>query len=121
HYGWDESKAKSFVVSGRTPIQLVEGEVDEVRHEDHARYRIRLTIQSWVSIKTVSESYRFYQREALGGRNRPLSSKSLALFRFVTGRMGPGGAVSSWRSLMKDWNRKNPGNVYAEVRLFHRD
>ena len=120
-YGWNSAKAMFFVVSGRAPVVLVEDHVDHRRLQDHAHCYIRLSIPPWVSAKTVAEIYRFHQRGALGGDNRPISPRNVAIFSFVTERMGSKGAVQSWRSLMKDWNRRNQEAQYAEVRLFHRD
>ena len=49
------------------------------------RRTITLTTEIWVPAETVLRYYREMQKDVLEGRdNRPLSARSLALFRFVT-------------------------------------
>jgi hypothetical protein len=49
------------------------------------RGTITLTAEPWVPAETVLRYYREMQKDVLEGRdNRPLSARSIALFRFVT-------------------------------------
>jgi hypothetical protein len=83
--------------------------------------RITLSIAPWVPAKTVLKAYRAVQRQMLGGDNRPLSQRNLAIFRFVTDRMEGGDRRTPWRTLLAEWNLAHSEWPCEDVRTFARD
>jgi hypothetical protein len=83
---WGEAEAARFVLTGEaTPVVALAGRIDTFPGDVMWRGTITLTAEPWVPAETVLRYYREMQKDALEGRdNRPLSARSLALFRFVT-------------------------------------
>jgi hypothetical protein len=68
-----------------TPVVALAGRIDTFPGDVMWRGTITLTAEIWVPAETVLRYYREMQKDVLEGRdNRPLSARSLALFRFVT-------------------------------------
>lgn len=85
-YAWREEQATWFVLTGEsTPSVAIDGQTETVFGDLTTRGTITLTAEPWVPAETVLRHYRRMQRAMLQQDNRPLSDKSLALFRFVVG------------------------------------
>ena len=83
-YAWSEEQATWFVLTGEaTPSNALDGRIDTVFGDMITRGTITLTAEPWVPAEVVVRYYRKMQRAMLRHDNRPLSDKSLALFRFV--------------------------------------
>jgi hypothetical protein len=82
---WGEAEAAWFVLTGEaTPVVALAGRIDTFPGGVMWRGTITLTAEIWVPAETVLRYYREMQKDVLEGRdNRPLSARSLALFRFV--------------------------------------
>jgi hypothetical protein len=66
-------------------VVALAGRIDTSPGDVMWRGTITLTAEPWVPAETVLRYYREMQKDVLEGRdNRPLSARSLALFRFVT-------------------------------------
>ncbi len=120
--GWEEPGATWFLLTDAVPHAWPL----QVRLMRRPRYygvagTISLTVEPWVTAETVRRVYRRYQREMLGGDNRPMSERNLALFRFVTKRTDAWGRRPQWRRLMVEWNRSYGHWRYDNERLFARD
>jgi hypothetical protein len=85
-YPWGVPEAAWFVLTGEaTPVVAMAGRIDTFPGEVMWHGTITLTAETWVPAETVLRYYREMQNDVLEGRdNRPLSARSLALFRFVT-------------------------------------
>ncbi len=71
-----------------------------------------------VIVKAVS---RFAQRHIIGGDNRPLSDRRIALFCYVIKQVNRDGKRPSWNQLMKEWNMEYLKWEYKDVRNMSRD
>lgn len=73
-------------------------------------WNITLTAAPWVSAKEVERAYRDVQRKVIGKDNRPLSPRSIAVFRFVEEVYRSAGEAGklSWRKLLALYNEKYP-------------
>jgi hypothetical protein len=121
HYLWDEGEANWFVLTGvppRTPCFRVEREGGG--RNDHTQYRLVMSIQPWVSARTVMRTYRAFQRRILRRENRQPRLDRLQLMDFVAERRH---ADVTWREAMIEWNRSYPKWRYRKdgVRNFQRD
>jgi hypothetical protein len=88
-YPWGEPEAAWFVLTGEaTPVGALAGRIDTFPGEVMWHGTITLTAETWVPAETVLRYYRQMQNDVFEGRdNRPLSARSLALFRFVTAQL----------------------------------
>ncbi len=85
-FAWDPLKAKLSVKIGR-PLT------------------VSLDVHPWMSADTVASNYRKIQRQLFGQENRQLKPRSLAVLRFVEGRIKESGGVRpSWSGLLDEWN-----------------
>jgi hypothetical protein len=83
-YAWSEEQATWFVLTGEaTQSNALDGRADTVFGDIITRGTITLTAEPWVPAESIERYYRKMQRSMLRHDNRPLSDKSLALFRFV--------------------------------------
>jgi len=73
-------------------------------------WNIILTAAPWVSAKEVERAYRDVQRKITGKDNRPLSPRSIAVFRFVEEMYRSAGKPEniSWRKLLALYNERYP-------------
>jgi len=97
-FGWPESAASWFTVSGVPP------------HSPPVQVRfaqgITLEVQPWVSPETVRAVYAFAQRKVRGHAHRSLSLKALNRFAFVHAARTKGKAT--WATLFEQWKRQVP-------------
>ncbi|MBA4116430.1 MAG: hypothetical protein H0X71_08365 [Rubrobacter sp.] len=86
---WNEAQAAQFMLTGEaTPVVALAGRIESSDGDEMTHGTISLTVDPWVSAKTVLRYYRKMQKVMLEYKdNRPLSEKGLALFRFVVGQM----------------------------------
>jgi hypothetical protein len=87
---------------------------------------ITLKVEPWISADLVERVYKDLQHTLLGKDNRRVGEKNRELFRFVIGRMGPGGSLPRARELVEEWDRRYPQWRYGhtdtdQVRRFRRD
>lgn len=128
-YPWEESDAVWFVLTGETPwvapltwqFRGTGGGLDSWSYG-----RITLRVEPWVPAQIVKQVYSSVQHQLLGKDNKRVGKKNRELFRFVIGRMGPGGSLPKARELVKEWDRENPQWRYGhddtnQVRRFRRD
>ena len=140
---WNEEQTNWFVLTGEPPtIPAVEGRYRASRSDLITFGTINMTIQPWVSAKTVRDSYQRLQSRLKEKKPRAPSERNLAVFRFVVDqqtvelpgaaggrdgfeRMKPPKLVRpSWRTLLEHWNRMYPeGDTwhYKDVRNFSKD
>lgn len=146
---WTEEQAEWFLLTGEVPrIAPLIGRVSKRWGRTHNHGVITLEVEPWVSPEAVKDAYSSLQKRAIGGRNRRMKPKTLALFRFVmeqiesvhplnlrerkeraerAGRR-PQTATTlsgpSWREMMKRWNEKfseDPDLHYRDEQNFARD
>ena len=121
-YLWDEAEATWFVLTGATPsTPAFFAQLEGCWDEEHALLRINLSIQPWVSAKTVMRFYRQQQQRLLGHRNRHPQLKSLVLMDAVAQMRHDG---RTWLECLDGWNRSHPRPLRyrrADVRNFRRD
>ena len=91
---------------------------------------ITIKPQPWVPTKVVSEAYRGLQRQVLGRKPRALSSRTLAVSKFVIkhmrnlitfGEEWDEAQDPTWASLIERWNQENPNQLYYYESQFERD
>jgi hypothetical protein len=120
-YLWHEADAAWFILSGEAPsTPCFRVEVRQGTGADNRQVRLNLSVQPWVSAKTVNRVYRHYQQIILGRENRHPKVESLRFMDFVASWLHRG---SSWESIMKEWNRRHPRQQYKarEIGNFKRD
>ncbi len=71
-------------------------------------WRITLAVLPWVNAKEVERTYRLIQRQVIGKDNRPLSARSVGVFRFVEDVRGSTGDSLSWRRILALYNEMYP-------------
>jgi hypothetical protein len=139
---WNEEETNWFVLTGEPPaIPAVEGRYRASRSDLITFGTITMTIQPWVSAKTVRDFYQRLQSRLKEKKPRAPSERNLAVFRFVVDqqrvelpkaaagdsseRMKPPKlACPSWRTLLERWNRVYPEGHrwhYKDVRNFSKD
>jgi len=84
------------------------------------QHRLVLSIQPWVSAKTVMRAYRKLQKDILRRENRQPRLDRLELMEFTAERRQAG---MPWRDVMIEWNRTHRRWSYGKdgVRNFQRD
>jgi hypothetical protein len=137
-YPWFEVDAAWFVLTGEVPCVApmswsvksrshVPALSDDSGDAAFTHTLITLTVEPWISADTVLAVYGDIQRYLLGKDNRPVGSKNLALFRFVTEKVGPASLSPGERrllapKLLTEWNRQHPKWTYGhDTRTFWRD
>jgi hypothetical protein len=121
HYLWDEGEANWFVLTGvppSTPCFRIDQQGG--LRNDHVQHRLVLSIQPWVSAKTVMRAYRKLQKDILRRENRQPRLDRLELMEFTAERRQAG---MPWRDVMIEWNRTHRRWSYGKdgVRNFQRD
>jgi len=100
---WKEPEATWFVLTGKTPAVLcLTADLEGGWNPDHTQLRFVLSIQPWVSAKTVMRVYRKVQQDLLRKENRHPRIQTLELFEFVAARKLAG---ESWREIQKGWDK----------------
>jgi hypothetical protein len=122
-YPWYETDALWFVLTGESPhVSPLELRDDIKESRDLYRHRIKLSVDPWISVKTVARAYRAAQDMMLGGRdNRPLGDRSLTFVRFVASKRDSRGKKPPWKSLLEAWNHTYPAWRYEQVSNFAKD
>ena len=121
-FPWQQQQAAWFVLTDVVPtVSPLRLSVVRQATRDHIHFRVVLEVEPWASADAVQRAYRRAQRDVIGGDNRPLGPRSLALFRYLTSQMDSDGILPAWRPLMSAWNSEFPDWRYQEVRLFARD
>jgi hypothetical protein len=101
-FPWPEDGALWFILAGHEPTLLPIWCDGFAPHEteESKLVQIHMTIQPWVSLKTVLRAYKRMQRFYFQGRNRPPQEKSLDLFEFVSERRHKD---LSWSEILREW------------------
>jgi|SRR5215208_1213118 len=103
-YPWPLRDAAWFVLTDEPP------EVEPLKiHRNASSGAFRLIFEPWISEETIRRAYRSVQL----GDNRPLETKSLAAFRFVTAYAEPG-EKPRWAELTRRWNERFPNHKYTD-------
>jgi hypothetical protein len=121
HYLWNEGEANWFVLTGIPPSSpCFRVEFEGGIRNDHVQHRLTMSIQPWVSAKTVMRAYRQLQKDILRRENRQPRLDRLELMDFVSERRH---ADMPWRDVMNEWNRTHRRWSYGKdgVRNFQRD
>lgn len=119
---WSPWDALWFVLTGTAPsVQPLQLGTKHWKGEAHERLEITISVEPWVSAKTLARLFIAHQRALLGRENRPISVKNLALLDFVMAQRESGSAPVGWTTLMAKWNRTHPTWGYGDVRHFQRD
>ncbi len=107
NYPWTLRDAAWFVLTGEPP------KFTSLRiHTDAASGAYTLTFAPWISEKTFRRAY----RQLHTSDNRPLSTKSLSVFRFVQEHTDPG-QKPEWAKLVQRWNARHPNDLYDRSAL----
>ena len=130
---WDEAEAAWFTLTGEYPtISGVRGRAHFTLTAAVNYGNMILTVEPWVSADSVRQAYLDLQRQVLNRKNRSISERNLAVFRFVVGEtlsLIPGAQmwrfpsvrVPSWRTLCERWNNQvKQAWRYEDVRYFKR-
>jgi hypothetical protein len=141
-YSWKEAEAIRFVLLGDIvpPIAPLTAQVALRRRGTTAgaglnHGHITLTVEPWVSPKTVRDFYQTIRQQVFGRKTRQFSERNITVFKFVTKCMEvetarePGQLLSSrlvrrasWRALMEAWNREQRQKwSYKDPRNFEKD
>jgi hypothetical protein len=105
-YLWAESEAVWFVLTGTVPeVPCLTARSEGGWSRDHTHERIVLSIEPWVSAKTVMRVFRKVQVDWLRKENRQPKARSLDLLAFVSPRKAAG---MHWRTILKEWNETHP-------------
>jgi hypothetical protein len=139
---WKEDEANWFVLTGEPPaVPAASGRYRASRTPVITYGTITMTIQPWVSAKTVRDFYQRLQSRLKEEKPRASSERNLAVFRFVIEqhrvelpgaaggdafeRMKPPKLVRPpWRTLLERWNQMYPEEHrwhYKDVRNFWKD
>lgn len=103
--GWKEEDMTMWLLTGE-PSKWKPLEV-KVRYKIGNPLTVSFTVHPWMSADTVARNYRRIQHQLLGRDNRPLQPRSLAVLRFVEGRVRQsGGERPSWARLLNEWNEQ---------------
>jgi len=114
-YHWDEALSTWFVLTGEVPpFWPIRAQLSRVHGRDYSDVNASIEITPWISYKTLSEMYQRLQNDALGADNRPVSLRSVALFRFVQDRCDREGKQPTWAKLMQEWNQSKPAGWDGE-------
>jgi len=101
---WPLRDAAWFVLTGGPP------EVVPLKVKYHMANGTRsLTFAPWVSEETIRRAYRSLQ----SGDNRPLTQKTLLVFRFVNERTELG-QTPRWAELTERWNQQYPDDKFSD-------
>jgi len=116
--GWSEGAATWFVLTGIFPVILpIQVNNTVIRATEYTQGLVTLIVEPWVSGQSVLKAYRRAQKDILGGQQRELSGRNIAVFRFVTAeyRMHRN---PSWQALMSAWNHAHQSWRYHDLRHF---
>jgi hypothetical protein len=106
HYLWSEMESSWFILTGRAPsTPCFRATREGGSRNDHVQYRLNLSIQPWVSAKTVMKAFRQWQLEFLQKDNRQITVDRLELCEFAYERRHRG---VPWRKILDEWKRKHP-------------
>jgi hypothetical protein len=84
--GMSKAQAAWFTLTGDIPtISGVRGQAHFTRTAAVTYGNMILTVEPWVSADSVRQAYLDLQRQMLNRKNRSLSERNLAVFRFVVG------------------------------------
>ncbi len=139
---WKEEETTWFVLTGEPPaVPAAAGRFRASRTPVITYGTITMTIQPWVSAKTVRDFYQRLQGRLVTEKPRASSKRNLAVFRFVMdqhrvelpkvaggdvfeGMKPPKLVCPPWRTLLERWNRMHPEGEkwhYNDVRNFSKD
>jgi len=131
---WDEAEAAWFTLTGEFPtVSGVRGRAHFTRTASVNYGNMILIVEPWVSGDSVRRAYLDLQRQVLGRKNRSISERNLAVFRFVvreTVALMPSAQMwqlpsvrfPSWRELRNRWNEQVKQEWrYEDARYFRRD
>jgi hypothetical protein len=121
-FPWEERDAMWFVLTGQAPwILPIRAEVRYRDSKDNfERMEVLVSVEPWISARTLLAFFRRLQAGLLGGENRALGTKGLALFELVEGERAVNPRVS-WNKLMAAWNKRRPAERYHDRRVLRRD
>gem|GEM_PF-2894200 len=103
---WNEAQATWFVLTGEPPtIPAIDARLEGGWNIGWAQLRIVLTIQPWVSAKSLMRIYRSLQYQLLGRTNRNPKIENLELMDFAAQRRHEG---LPWRKIQAEWNKGRP-------------
>jgi hypothetical protein len=131
---WDEAQAAWFTLTGEAPpVSGVRGRAHFTQTAAVNYGNTILIVEPWVSADSVRKAYLDLQKQVLGRKNRSISERNLAVFRFVVtetlalmprAQMWrlPSVRFPSWRELCKRWNEQVKQEWrYEDTRYFRRD
>jgi hypothetical protein len=121
-YPWNGPEATTYVLTGDVPfIPPIYVAPVEFRVGAFGQTKLEVTIEPWVSARTVARFYKYLRSASFTGRSRALGEKNLALFRFVTRHTQPGHEIPSYEELRKMWNSQYPKWQYQSAWVLARD
>jgi hypothetical protein len=139
-YPWKLWQSTAFLLTGAVPnvypLEVISEGWELGHNSDQPYLEISVRAPLWVSSKAVEKQFRSFQRRMLGGTNRQLNEKNLALLEYIDSALyrqsiSDPECLPSWRKLMAGWNVRypdwrypTPGSNSSEEnapRLFARD
>jgi hypothetical protein len=121
-FPWQTRDATWFVLTGASPpLPPLQLGLQRRSLRDYARTALVLTVEPWISSKSLTRVFRAYQRVLLGRENRPILEKNLELFEFVAPRRELVQKGQTWNELRSGWNRQHRQWAYVDNRHFRRD
>lgn len=123
-YRWKYGDAQWFVLTGEVPRLASMNVLRESRFRYPGLARVTLTVDFALSPREIAEWYTKYRKdilnyespESVGKRNRPMTTKHLALAVFLHAHQG-----EKYGHLMRLWNEERPEWRYTQVTNFARD
>ncbi|MBU1701039.1 MAG: hypothetical protein KJ970_13835 [Candidatus Eisenbacteria bacterium] len=121
-FGWREEEATWYILTEEPPQSSpIEIEPVGIWRQDHRRLRLRITVESWVSPKTLMNAYRYLQQQSNDCQSHLFSIRNLTLVDEVSELRHRNDPTPSWRELMHLWNKAHPDLAYIHRQCFHRD
>ncbi len=96
-YGWVKGQAPMFILTGIMP--LTHALTFTIDHDALGRQSIIMTIEPWVTKKTVMRAYHQAQQKIYSSVPGPIGEQNAAIFEFIIERMDANGDIPSIRTL----------------------
>ena len=118
-YPWQEAKATTFVLTGKTPLLSSLRGGFRMRFSQPIASRITMDIDPTLTPEEVAEQYKKLRARLIGTRYRSMTEKHLRLAEFYGGHKPEG---TTWAALMDKWNHsQDKGWRYDRFETFARD
>jgi hypothetical protein len=105
-FGCDEMDAKVFVLTGECPdLRPVVARCLKHSWDCYTHSRILISVEPWITTKTLINNFLEVQRKVLGRRNRRLSERQLRLCQLVWCLEDELPSRGKWKIVQEKWNQ----------------